>query len=317
MLQGTAPIVLFHTLEAISACMDIYNFLETYFQKFQFPKAWKVSHVHSLFTKKRVEKFKKASKFSCLESEFLAVFPIVRHLIHVVPEPQHFCTEACQAFCTMAEIIDQCHGGALCKTTTRDSLLQAIEAGNQAFAHAFPNVGMIKKWHWHLHLPGSYARYGHLSSCFNCERKHKTISSYATRLQHTQGYEINLLQQVVSNEILSLQQEGVFPNEATLVKPRKATQKQREMISIFLLQPCEDAQSSTPCVPDLPKEGRFSMKMSFFTRKVRNGELDKSNSTCKSMASKQLWSRCGRSKNTTWTSNMSSAMSPANLVLFP
>lgn len=95
-LQGTAPIVLFHTLEAISACMDIYNFLETYFQKFQFPKAWKASHVHSLFTKKRVEKFKKANKLSCLASEILAILPIVRHLIHVVLEPQHFCTEACQ-----------------------------------------------------------------------------------------------------------------------------------------------------------------------------------------------------------------------------
>jgi hypothetical protein len=144
----------------------------------------------------------------------------------------------------MAEIIDQCHGGALCKTTTRDSFLQAMEAGNQAFAHAFPSAGMIKKWHWLLHLPDSYARYGHLPSCFTCERKHKTISSYATILQHTEGYEIHLLQKVVPNQILSLQQEGVFPNEATLVRPRKATQKQREIISIFLLQPCEDAQSS-------------------------------------------------------------------------
>ena len=129
-LQGTAPIVLSHTLEAIPACMDINNFLENYLQMFHFPKAWKASHVNSLFTKKRVEKFKKASKFSCLASEILSIFPIVRHLIHVILEPQQMCTEACQAFCTMAEIIDQCHLGALCRTTTRDSLLQAIEAGN-------------------------------------------------------------------------------------------------------------------------------------------------------------------------------------------
>lgn len=243
-LQGTAPIVLYHTLEAIFAHMDIYNFLEEYFQRFQFPKAWKASHVHSLFTKKKVEKFRKANKFSCLASEILAIYPIVRHLIHVHLEPRKLCPEACQAFCTMAEIIDQCHGGTQWKVTTRASLLEAIEAGNQAFAHAFPTVGMIKKWHWHLHLPDSYARYGHLPSCFTCERKHKTISSFATRLQHTQGYEINLLQQVVSNEIMALQQENVFPNAATLVKPKKATQKQKDIISIFLLGPCEDAFSS-------------------------------------------------------------------------
>lgn len=243
-LQGTAPIVLSHTLEAIPACMDINNFLENYLQMFHFPKAWKASHVNSLFTKKRVEKFKKASKFSCLASEILSVYPIVRHLIHVILEPQQMCTEACQAFCSISEIIDQCHLDALCKTTTRNSLLQAIEAGNQAFAKAFPSVGMIKKWHWHLHLPDSYARYGHLPSSFTCERKHRTISSYATRLQHTQGYEIHLLQQVVTNEILSLQQDDVFPNGATLVKPRKATKKQMEIISIFLPEPCEYAQSS-------------------------------------------------------------------------
>ena len=49
---------------------------------------------------------------------------------------------------------------------------------------------------------------------------------------------------LVSNETIALQQEDVFPNGATVVKPSKATLKQKETISIFLLQPCEDAQSS-------------------------------------------------------------------------
>ena len=59
---------------------------------------------------------------------------------------QDICPEACQALCTMAETIDQCYGGAQWKVTTRDSLLQAIEAGNKAFANAVPMVGMIKTW---------------------------------------------------------------------------------------------------------------------------------------------------------------------------
>ena len=136
----------------------------------------------------------------------------------------------------MALVIDQCHGGIQWRATTRSSLLTAVEEANKAFPEAWPDATMNKKWHWHLHLPDSYARFGHLPSCFTCERKHKTIASFASRLLKTQSFEVHLLEQLLANEICVLKEPNVFPAVAHVAKEKKATPKEIAAMAPFMSQ---------------------------------------------------------------------------------
>ena len=185
-LQGTAPCVLYHLFTSLATeCFDCYGFFEKYFQCWEYPKGWKASDFHQLFEKKKMEKSKNARKFSCTAAECLAIYPIVRHCMCTIIQPQGLAVEAVDAFLAMSEVIDQCHGGVQWKATTWHSLLSAVERANAAFEVAWPEETMIKKWHWHLHLPDALSRFSTLPSCFTAERKHKSISALATKLQKT------------------------------------------------------------------------------------------------------------------------------------
>ena len=110
-------------------------------------------------------------------------------------------------------------------------------------AAKFP-IGMIKKWHWLLHLPDLLARLDHLPSCFTAERKHKRISAHATRLLQTSSYEEHLLQQVPAHEIMALQDPDMFHSGAYLPKPRAAKPKELAIISDFMDGTCKEAKVS-------------------------------------------------------------------------
>ena len=136
----------------------------------------------------------------------------------------------------MALVIDQCHGGIQWRATTRSSLLTAVEEANKAFPEAWPDATMIKKWHWHLHLPDSYARFGHLPSCFTCERKHKTIASFASRLLKTQSFEVHLLEQLLANEICVLKEPNVFQLWPMWLRKGKPLPKRLQPWHLFMSQ---------------------------------------------------------------------------------
>ena len=209
-LQGTAPCVLHHLFTSLAAGgFDCYAFFEKYFQCWQNPRGWKANYFHQLFEKKNMEKSKNARKFTCTAAECLGIFPIVRHCMCTIIQPQGLCVAAVNAFLAMSEVIDQCHGGVQWKATTRQSLLSAVEKANASFLAAWPEETMIKKWHWHLHLPDALSRFSTLPSCFTAERKHKSISALATKLTRTTSYEKHLLQQVLSSSQIN------FPMFAT------------------------------------------------------------------------------------------------------
>jgi len=75
-------------------------------------------------------------------------------------------------------------------------------------------------------LRDSHARFGHLTSCFTCERKRKTIASFASKLLKTQSFETPLFEQLLANEICSLKEPNVFPAVAHLVKEKKAAARE-------------------------------------------------------------------------------------------
>ena len=97
-----------------------------------------------------------------------------------------------------------------------------MERAISTFRAAHPDHGLVRKWHWMLHLPDSLARFGQLLSCFCQERKHKVISKFATRMTNTMSYEVHLLEQVVSNEISMLHGPNLFSMRPELLKAQKA-----------------------------------------------------------------------------------------------
>ena len=245
-LQGTAPIVLWQTMNAIQACgLQVWPCLEQYLNFFQFPKAWRCQHLPSLFQATRVAKYNKNHKFSCMASECLSVFPAIRHFLHSIVVPKEICQDACQAFVAMAETIDQIHAGVCWGATSRASLLHIIEESLATFHKAFPSVGMIRKWHWMLHLPDSLQRYGQLPNCFACERKHKAISALATKLKRTMTYERHMMEQVLATEITMLREPDQFPEGTQIIQPKQANSKQIAALSQFISPPCPEAKVSS------------------------------------------------------------------------
>ena len=245
-LQGTAPCVLHHLFTSLAT--EGFDCLPSLKNTSNVGKTPKANYFHQLFEKKNMEKSKNARKFTCTAAECLGIFPIVRHCMCTIIQPQGLCVAAVNAFLAMSEVIDQCHGGVQWKATARQSLLSAVEKANASFLAAWPEETMIKKWHWHLHLPDALSRFSTLPSCFTAERKHKSISALATKLTRTTSYEKHLLQQVLSTEICTLQQPDQFPNVCHMWKPKLATQQDQVALAPFLSQPCLQAQSSTVAI---------------------------------------------------------------------
>ena len=233
-LQGTGPIALFHFLCAMDTELQVWQFLEGYFKHWTFPKQWKSQHVGTYFSKKKMVSHKNNQKFSCQASELLAIFPVVRHFVHAVCMPRGLCLPASQAFLAMAAVIDQVHDGNQAGVISRNTLLLAIETSIEGFHTAFPAIPLIKKWHWQLHLPDAHARFGKLPGCFANERKHKPIGAMATLLHNLKNFEKNLLEQVLAQEMCTLDTPDLFQDGVFLVNPIKASKKTLQTLSSML-----------------------------------------------------------------------------------
>ncbi|CAJ1457776.1 unnamed protein product [Effrenium voratum] len=228
-LQGVAPVVVHHTLEAFQTeGFQVWEFLRQAFPHWKQPKATRAGNLEAIFSQKQVQKHKNNQRLSCQASECLAIFGPIRFVIHTIVKPQGMCPGACSAFLAMATLIDQIHGGAQSGATTRSSLLQACEEAIQSYQAA--GFGkLIPKWHWLLHMTDILERLGHLPNCFAPERKHKGIGGLAIKLQNTKDFETNLLQQVLAKEIA-----GLFPETVVFLKSRPATPKELAMLAQFV-----------------------------------------------------------------------------------
>ena len=183
-------------------------------------------------------------------------------------------------------------------------LVECCGKANAAFLAAWPEETMIKKWHWHLHLPDALSRFSTLPSCFTAERKHKSISALATKLTRTTSYEKHLLQQVLSTEICTLQQPDQFPKVCHMWKPKLATQQDQVAMAPFLRQPCLQAQSSTVAI--LARGSQISGgDVIIFQKAMTSGKLHLPSSISRYYACKPIWSNCGPYRQ--WTNTMPNA----------
>jgi hypothetical protein len=187
---------------------------------------------------------KQNGKTSCQVSECLAMFPTIRHFIHSVAMPKGHKPEACQAFLAMAAFIDQVHDGNQSGLITRTTLLPAVEQAIQTFHQAFPEISLIKKWHWQFHMPDTLQRFGFLPSCFANERKHKPIGALAQALLNQKKFEANLLEQALAQEICHLDTADLFQDGVHLVRPVKASKKTLQTLSSLIGEELKEAMSS-------------------------------------------------------------------------
>ena len=244
-LQGVAPIVLYQWLCAMEEGFQVWSGLEAYFQFWVFPRAWKCQHVGTYFSKKKMTSHKNNQKISVQASECLAIYPIVRQFVYNVALPNGLQAPACQALLAMASLIGQVHDGNLAGIISKGTLLPAIELAIQCFQAAFPEVSLIKKWHWLLHMPDTtHQRVGFLPSCFANERKHKPIGQLATSLLNKKNFETNLLEQALAKEICHLDQPQLFKDGVHLVDPISASKKSLQTLSNLIGEPIGEAQSS-------------------------------------------------------------------------
>ena len=96
---------------------------------------------------------------------------------------------------------------------------------------------------WLLHLPDTLGRFQTLPSCFTCERKHKTISRFATPMVTTKSFEKALLSQVLCQEICTLQETDLFQAGAHLVDCHKVSKKTLAFLTTFLQENVENVES--------------------------------------------------------------------------
>ena len=122
--------------------------------------------------------------------------------------------------------------------------MQAAENAITTFQQAWPDIPLIKTWHWQFHMGDTHQRFGRLVSCFANERKHKPIGALAQALQNTQNFETNLLEQVLSQKICKLDQQDVFKDGEYLDSSRPASKATLQTLANLLGEPIAKAQSS-------------------------------------------------------------------------
>ena len=127
-LQGTGPVVLFHTMQTIGSALGLnaWASMEKYVQLWSCPGASKAGHLPALFSSRMVSKHQASYKFCCQASDLLTIFPIVRHYLHTIIMPLGSCPKACEAFLAHADLLDQVHQGTMYGATTRASLLRSL-----------------------------------------------------------------------------------------------------------------------------------------------------------------------------------------------
>lgn len=230
---------------------------------------------------------KSNQKIFCQASECLSMYPIVRHLVHSSVLPKGQCPEACHALLAQAELLDLVFDGTKCGGATRDTLLPVVEKAILSFTQAFPEVQLIKKWHWLPHLPDTLARFQSLVSCFANERKRKPLGQLLTMTSNTTNYCKNLLEQALAKELCILDEPSQFKDGVYLVKNIQASQKSLQTLSNLISEPIHAARTSqlasinhVPCHKD---------DVVVYQTGPMTSELPRSNSIFLCMAPSPLW----------------------------
>ena len=172
-------------------------------------KAWtvpaaynKVCDLPSLFTSSKVESYRKAFKVKITASEVLCLYPIVKHYVEsmVRQGAGSHATTAFLKLCKMMDLLVATQHGVV----TGQQLDKAAEETLHFFKLANWGAFCIKKFHWLLHYGDSLSYHHLLLPVWTMERKHKDVTTIATRVQNLNFFEDTLYTEVLSQQLYNL-----------------------------------------------------------------------------------------------------------------
>ena len=200
-------------------------------------KAWtlpavynKVCDLPSLFTPSKVESYRKAFKVKITASEVLCLYPIVKHYVEsmVRQGAGSHATTAFLKLCKMMDLLVATQHGVV----TGQQLDKAAEETLHFFKLANWDAFCIKKFHWLLHYGDSLSYHHLLLPVWTMERKHKDVTTIATRVQNLKFFEDTLYTEVLSQQLHNL--VAAQKLEFALEKNSKAPKQLQEFLKQHL-----------------------------------------------------------------------------------
>jgi hypothetical protein len=261
------------------AGLPVWKLLADFFALWKLPDAYAMPHLPDMFAPKRVEAYKKAKKFKCQASECLALYPIMAMFVQTVPMKQNICLPQCQAFIAMCDVLDILQNIAI-QTVEPAQLVQAVETALEAFVVAGWKQLMIKKFHWLLHYGDHLQKFKMLPACWSLERKHKLVNKFANPLCNTIKFEQSVLEELLSHELTTLKQDGLFESTTILLKPHPCSKKFAQFISQCF---------NTAVAPDECLVGAHAKLSSSFTCSKRDVVLLQSSDVSNLWEAAEVW----------------------------
>lgn len=96
---------------------------------------------------------------------------------------------------------------------------------------------MHPKFHWLVHMPFHFERFGFLPTCWVHERKHRMVKRYASDVYNTSTFERTVLSEVTAHHMASLDDSSTFKFQPGLVKSRDASAKLKAFLAEFFALP--------------------------------------------------------------------------------
>ena len=189
--------------------------LRKYIEQFSFPKA-SVS-LKDLFTDNAIKNnLKKAGKFTCTGSEFLALAPLFHRYFTMVrsrePADVQPYIDCMLAVLETVILLQSVRTG----TVTPDELRASIMKHLKLFKATWGDKLIRPKHHYASHLADMLERFGFLLASFVHERKHRLINKYGRDRKKAQNWDSGLIEDITVHQLWELQQPFYFAaKEAT------------------------------------------------------------------------------------------------------
>ena len=214
--NGTFQVVLFLLFQSLGK--ESWKLFEDYLKHWNLPKHLKVCKLDTLFSPKRVARYKQQSKFSCQASEALTLIPILCYWLKAIFLKAAQFRPFCEAFLCCVDVVLLLAEGQKSSLTTKQNLQAAVGKCFAAMVSAEWHKSMPPKFHWQWHLAEEHAQHGKCIACFATERKHKVLKKYSAARENTSNFELSCMKEILAEELSTLNEPGHFLLGPALIK---------------------------------------------------------------------------------------------------
>ena len=226
--NGCMNTMMFCVLEHLKQMsLPAWDDMQEYCALWTLPNAFqKTCSLASLFTSSKVKSYREASKVKLTASEVLCFYPLLQHHVQTI-EDNGGASHQTNAFLKLCHVMDLLVSTQFAEVSPME-LDQAAESALKAMKLAKWEKHCIKKFHWLLHYGDQLRQHQMLLPCWCMERKHKDVTTVATRIQNLQNFETTVLVEVLSQQLHNMQQ---WPKEEAALETK--TQAPKKLLSFL------------------------------------------------------------------------------------